>query len=268
MARIIAVVNQKGGVGKTTTVVNLGAALAEKGQRVLLVDLDPQGSLTSSFGIEVNANMPTAYQLLVNPAIHPSQALVSVRERLDLIPADIHLAAAELELVDQPGREYVLREVLGALSDRYDIILIDCGPNLGLLTVNALTAADEVIIPLLCEFLALRGIGTLFENIARVRRNLNPTLRVRGILPVMFDPRPSHTRQILEETRALFGDYVFPFAVRRSIRFAEAAVAGVPILEYAPHHPGAQVYRELAEVIINEQQGHSQKQQEGEQKQE
>ncbi len=251
MGTIIAVVNQKGGVGKTTTVVNLGAALAEKGKRVLLVDLDPQGSLSSSVGIEVQPDTPTMYTLLSHHDAPPHSAILSVKEHLDVIPSDIHLAAAELELVDRAGREHMLKKVLSPLRDEYDFILIDCPPNLGLLTVNALTAADEVIIPLQCEFLALRGLGTLFENIARVRKRLNPRLQVRGILPVMFDPRPWHTRQILEETRALFGDYVFPITVRRSIRFAEAAVAGMPILDYAPNHPGAQAYRELAEVLIN-----------------
>ena len=259
MATIIAVTNQKGGVGKTTTVVNLGAALAEKGKRVLLIDLDPQGSLSSAFGVEVASSMPTMYTLFVNPALDPRQALVHVRERIDLIPADIHLAAVELELVDKPGREYVLKEILTPLLDGYDYVLIDCGPNLGLLTVNALTAADEVIVPLVCEYLALRGLGTLFENIARVRSNLNRKLRVRGILPVMYDARSSHPRQILEETRALFGEFVFPVVVRRSIRFAEAAVLGAPILEYAPTHPGAQAYRELAEVIINGQENNGRK---------
>lgn len=257
MATIIAVTNQKGGVGKTTTVVNLGAALAEKGQRVLLVDLDPQGSLSSAFGVDVDETTPTMYALFVDPALDPHDAIVFVRERLGLIPADIHLAAVELELVNKPGREYVLKEILAPLKREFDYILIDCGPNLGLLTVNALSAADEVIVPLVCEYLALRGLGTLFENIAHVRRTLNRRLYVRGILPVMYDVRSSHPRQILEETRTLFGDFVFPIVVRRSIRFAEAAVIGAPILEYAPHHPGAQAYRDLAEVIINGQQRRS-----------
>lgn len=263
MATIIAVTNQKGGVGKTTTVVNLGAALAEKGKHILLVDLDPQGSLSSAFGVDVHPGMSTTYTLFVNPALDPRHALMHVRERIDLIPADIHLAAVELELVDKPGREYVLKEILTPLRDDYDYILIDCGPNLGLLTVNALTAADEVIVPLVCEFLALRGLGTLFENIALVRRNLNRNLHVRGILPVMYDARSSHPRQILEETRALFGEFVFPVVVRRSIRFAEAAVLGAPILEYAPTHPGAQAYRQLAEVIINGQERDEREQENG-----
>ena len=255
MARVIAVVNQKGGVGKTTTVANLGAALAERGQRVLLVDLDPQGSLSSSFGIEVQPDDITVYHVLVHPDMDLHEAIIQVRENVDLMPSDIHLAAAELELASRPQRAYVLKELLGQLDEEYDVILIDCGPSLGLLTVNALSAADEVIVPLLCEYLALRGIGTLFENIARVRQELNPTLRVGGILPVMYDGRASHPRQILAETRALFGDYVFPFVVRRSIRFAEAAVAGKPIIEYAPHHPGAEAYRQLAEAIIDGKQG-------------
>lgn len=253
MARVIAIVNQKGGVGKTTTTVNLGAALAEKGQRVLLVDLDPQGSLTSGLGVEETSNAVTTYQILINPAQDPARSIISVRERLDLIPADIHLAAAEVELVDQPSREYLLREALSPLRPQYDFVLIDCGPNLGLLTVNALTAADEVIIPLLCEYLSLRGMGILFESIARVRRNLNGRLRILGILPVMFDSRPTHMRDVLAEVRDFFGDYTFPVVVPKSIRFAEASVAGMPILEYAPRHPGAKAYRQLAEVIVNGQ---------------
>ncbi len=252
MARIIAVVNQKGGVAKTTTVANLGAALAEKGYRALLVDLDPQGSLTSAFGWELDPDQESVYHLLIDPTRDPTSVKRSVRDRLDLLPANMHLAAAELELAQLPRREFALKRVLDVVADEYDFILIDCGPSLGLLTINALVAADEVLIPLLTEFLALRGIGALFETIARVRKRLNPKLRVLGILPVMHDNRTLHTRRILEETRALFGDYVFPFTVRRSIRFAEAAVAGKPITEYAPHHPGARVYRELAEAIINE----------------
>ncbi len=253
MSRVIAVVNQKGGVGKTTTVANLGAALAEKGRRVLMIDLDPQGSLSSSFGLDVQPAERTLYHLLIDPSLDPHRSILRIRERLDLLPADIHLAAAELELADRPQRTHVLKGMLERLADDYDFVLIDCGPSLGLLTVNALVAAQEIIVPLLCEYLALRGIGTLFENIARVRHHLNPELRVRGVLPVMFDRRPSHTRQILAEARALFGDYMFPFEVKRSIRFAEATVAGQPMIEYAPHHPGAHVYRQLAEAIIDDQ---------------
>ncbi|NPA90683.1 MAG: ParA family protein [Chloroflexi bacterium] len=252
MARIIAVVNQKGGVAKTTTVANLGAALAEKGYPTLLVDLDPQGSLGSAFGVEPDENAPTVYHLLIGQVKDVDQVRVRVREKLDLLPANIHLAAAELELAQQPHREKALKRVLDPLRGTYDFILIDCGPSLGLLTINALVAADEVLVPLVTEYLALRGIGALFETIARVRRRLNPRLRILGILPVMHDRRPLHSRQILEEAKALLGDYILPLTVPRSIRFAEAAVAGMPITEYAPRHPGAQVYRQLAEVIIHE----------------
>lgn len=251
MARVIAVVNQKGGVGKTTTVVNLGAALAERGFPTLLVDMDPQGSLGSALGVEANADTPTIYHLLVDPSRDPTEVIVNVRPHLDLIPANVHLAAAEQELSQVPEREFRLRKVLAGLHPRYEFILIDCGPSLSLLTLNALTAADEIIVPLVCEFLALRGIGTLFETVARVRQSLNPHLKVRGILPVMFDARPVHVRQILKEARALFGEYMFPVTVQRSIRFSEAAVAGMPILEYAPNHPGTQAFRKLAEVLTH-----------------
>lgn len=251
MTRIIAVANQKGGVGKTTTVINLGAALAEKGHSTLLVDLDPQAALTSTFGINPSDLPASVYHVLlaqemdVNKAIQPH-----TRPCLDILPANIHLAGAEVELVTQAGREYLLREALTPLKGNYDFILIDCSPSLGVLTINALTAADEVLVPLLCEFLPLRGMGMLFDTIRRVRERTNPRLRVLGILVTLFDGRTLHTREVLEEVRAMFGDNVFDTVVRKSIRFAEATAAEMPLLEYEPSHEGSAAYRSLAEEIL------------------
>ncbi len=250
MARIISVVNQKGGVGKTTTTVNLGAALAELGQKVLLVDLDPQAALTASFD-RPNPLKGSVYDLLVDPSKDPHDVIYNARPGLDVLPSHGDLAAADVELASVPGREYLLKEVLSSVKGDYDFILLDCGPNLGLITVNALVAANEVLIPLLPEYLPLRGMGLLLETIRKIKKKLNPNLRILGILGTMYDGRTIHSREVLAEVRSLFGERVFDVVVKKSIRFAEAPVARQPILEYAPRHPGAQAYRELAEVIIH-----------------
>jgi len=252
MGRVIAVANQKGGVGKTTTVINLGAALAERQQRTLLIDLDPQAALTSSFGLQPGTLERTIYNVFVTHSNLPLAAIIHpVRPFLDLVPANIDLAAAEIELASALGREYILRDALENARQQYDFILIDCGPSLGLLTVNALTAADEVLIPIVCEFLVMRAIGTLVQTIYKVRKRLNPKLRVLGILGTMYDARTIHAREVLEELRSFFGGKVFDVVIKKSIRFAEAPAAHQPILEYASRHPGAQAYRDLAEVIIH-----------------
>ncbi len=250
MARVIAVANQKGGVGKTTTTVNLGSALAELGQRVLLVDLDPQAALTDSFE-KPNPLPGSIYDLLVDPTRDPRRVIYNVRPGLDVLPSHGDLAAADVELASVPGREYLLKEVLVPLRRGYDFIMLDCGPNLGLITVNALVASDEVLIPLLPEYLPLRGMGLLLETLRKIRGKLNPNLHILGILGTMYDGRTIHSREVLAEVRSLFGERVFDVVVKKSIRFAEAPVAKQPILEYAPRHPGAQAYRELAEVIIH-----------------
>ena len=252
MGRVIAVANQKGGVGKTTTVINLGAALAERQQRTLLIDLDPQAALSSSFGLQPDTLERTIYNVFATQSNFPLAALIHpVRPFLDVVPANIDLAAAEVELASALGREYILRDALTDVRRRYDFIILDCGPNLGLLTINALTAADEVLIPITCEFLAMRAIGMLVQTIARVKRRLNPDLQVLGILGTMYDARLIHSREVLEELRSFFGAKVFDMVIRKSIRFAEAPAAHQPILEYAGRHPGAQAYRDLAEVIIH-----------------
>lgn len=251
MGRVIAVVNQKGGVGKTTTVINLGAALAERQQRTLLIDLDPQAALSNSFGLQPDTLEHTIYNVLTGPDFPLAAVIHPVRPFLDLVPANIDLAAAEVELVSALGREYLLRDALEDIRHQYAFILFDCGPNLGLLTVNALTAADEVLIPIICEFLAMRAIGMLIQTISRVKKRLNPNLHVLGILGTMYDARTIHTREVLDELRSFLGKKVFDIVIKKSIRFAEAPAAHQPILEYASRHPGAQAYRDLAEVIIH-----------------
>jgi chromosome partitioning protein len=253
MARIIAIANQKGGVGKTTTAINLGVALANLGCHVLLVDLDPQAALSYGVGVQADGLARTIYDALVNDQLDPASLIHPVRNGVDLVPANIDLAAAELELISAFSREHVLQGVLAPLAPRYDYILIDCGPNLGLLTINALTAADMVLIPMQCEFFALRAISLLLRTIRRVQARLNPRLTVFGILGTMYQTGTRHADEVLTQARSLFGEHVFDFYVKKSIRFAEASALGQSILEYAPSHEGAAAYRTLAEVLRNDQ---------------
>lgn len=249
---IIALANQKGGVGKTTTTINLGAALAEKGKRVLLVDLDPQAALSNGVGVQSDNLTRTIYNALVGGEQDVVGLLVPVQPRIDLLPANIDLAAAEIELVSALSRESLLKDVLAPLASRYDFILIDCGPNLGLLTINALTAADLVLIPLQCEYFALRAISALLKTVLRVRSRLNPKLIVAGILGTMYQTGTRHAEEVLGQARTLFDQRVFDVYIKKSIRFAEASAAGKSMLEYAPDHEGTEAYRSLAEVIIHD----------------
>jgi chromosome partitioning protein len=251
MSQVIAVCNQKGGVGKTTTTVNLGAGLAELDQRVLLVDLDPQAALTASWDIMPAEQDRTIYNLLLDDRLPVASALRAVRPRIDVLPADINLAAAEIELFSALGRESILEGILARVDDGYDYILVDCPPNLGLLTINALVASDGILIPLQCEYLALRGLGMLLDTLYKIKRKLNPDLEVTGILATLYSTRTIHAREVLEEVQAMFGERVFDTVVRSSIRFAEAALARMPILEYAPSHPGAVAYRAIAKEVLN-----------------
>lgn len=251
MTQTLAVCNQKGGVGKTTTTVNLGAALAEAGLSVLLVDLDPQAALTASWGLAAADPEPTVYNLLVDDSVPFQQVVRSVRERIDVLPAGIDLAAAEIELFSALGRERILKEVLAAGERAYDFVLVDCPPNLGLLTINALVAATGVIIPLQCEFLAMRGLSMLLDTLNRVKRKLNPGLEITGILATLYSTRTTHSREVLEEVRSAFGAKVFDTVIYNSIRFAESSLAHQPLLEYESRHPGARAYRELAKEVIN-----------------
>lgn len=251
MTQIIAVCNQKGGVGKTTTTVNLGAGLAELEQRVLLVDLDPQAALTASWDILPTEQDRTIYNLLLDDRLPVGGALRTVRPRIDVLPADINLAAAEIELFSALGRESILQGILARVEDGYDYVLVDCPPNLGLLTINALVAGDGIVIPLQCEYLALRGLGMLLDTLYKIKRKLNPGLEITGILPTMYSSRTVHAREVLEEVQAMFGERVFETVITSSIRFAEAALARMPILEYAPSHPGAKAYRAVAKEVLN-----------------
>ncbi len=251
-ARIVAFANQKGGVGKTTTAVSLGAAFAELGGRILLVDFDPQGGCGLALGIEPGSLDVSVYNALLDRSCEAEDVVTKTRvPGLELLPSNIDLAAAELMLVSEVAREQTLMRILTPLRVKYDFILVDCPPSLGLLTINALTAADGVIVPLECEYYALRGMALLIDSIDRVRERLNPRLQLDGIVATMFDGRTLHAREVLERVREAFGAAVFTTVIRKTIRFAEAPVVGEPILTYAPRSPGAQAYRQLAEEVMD-----------------
>ncbi len=250
-ATVIAMCNQKGGVGKTTTTINLGAALVELGRRVLLVDFDPQGSLSVGLGVNPHNLELSIYNLLLSRDVSVDEVIEPTTvEGLDILPSNIDLSAAELQLVSEVAREQTLLRVLEKVTDRYDVILIDCAPSLGLLTVNALTAADGVVVPLECEFFALRGVALLTDTIEKVQQRLNPQLQLIGILGTMYDPRTLHSREVLERVVQAFGDTVFHTVVRRTIKFPETTVAGEPITTYASDSPGAGAYRMLAREVL------------------
>ena len=250
-ARIIAMVNQKGGVGKTTSTVSLGAALAGYGRKVLLVDFDPQGALSISLGFNPNEMDLTVYNLLTQADCHVGDVIIGTDvENLDLLPSNIDLSAAELQLVSEVGREYALQRALAPIVDEYDVVLIDCQPSLGLLTLNALTAANDVIVPMECEYFALRGVALLKDTIDKVSSRLNPDLRIMGVLATMYDPRTLHSREVLTTVEQAFGDLVFQTTINRTIKFPDAAVAGEPITSFAPGSSGAEAYEQLAREVL------------------
>ena len=250
-ARVIAMVNQKGGVGKTTSTINLGAALAELGRKVLMVDFDPQGALSAGFGVNPHELDTTVYTVMMDRKTDVRDAIRATEfPNMDLLPANIDLSAAEVQLVNEVAREQVLASALKKVKDDYDVVLIDCQPSLGLLTVNALTAADGVIIPLICEFFALRAVALLVDSIEKVQDRLNPDLRIDGVLATMFDSRTLHSKEVLARIVEAFGDKVFDTVIKRTVKFPDATVSAEPILTYAPTHTGAIAYRELAKEFI------------------
>jgi chromosome partitioning protein len=249
-ARIIALCNQKGGVGKTTTAINLGASLAAYGRKVLAIDFDPQGALTAGLGVPSH-DVTTIYDLLLGSVKDVSSAIVeTATPNLHVIPANIDLSAAEVHLVNEVAREQILARVIRQVSDRYDVILIDCQPSLGLLTVNALTAAHGVLIPLECEYFALRGVALLVETVEKVRDRLNPAIQLDGILATMYDSRTLHSREVLERVVDAFGDSVLETVIGRTVKFPDASVAGAPLNVFAPDHAAAEAYRSVARELI------------------
>jgi chromosome partitioning protein len=247
--RIIAVANQKGGVGKSTTAVNLGAGLAEMGRRVVVVDLDPQGNASTGLGVDRDRRAVTSYDLLMGLVDLPEALVPTEVEGLWVVPASIDLAGAEVELVSHLARERRLASALEPARGAYDVVLIDCPPSLGLLTVNALTAADEVLVPIQCEYYALEGLGQLIRNLRLIQESVNPRLRLSGILLTMFDPRTRLADQVVAEVRAFFGTRVYDTIIPRSVRLAEAPGFGRPITRYDPASRGAEAYRGLAEEV-------------------
>jgi chromosome partitioning protein len=249
-ARVIAMCNQKGGVGKTTSTINLGAALVEYGRKVLLVDLDPQGALSVGLGVPAQQLERTVYNALMERRTTLADVVVPTDvPGLDLAPSNIDLSAAEVQLVSEVAREQTLLRVLASVKERYDYILIDCQPSLGLLTVNALTAAQGVVIPLECEFFSLRGVALLVDTIDKVKERLNPALEIDGILATMYDSRTVHCREVFSRVVEAFGDTVFQTVIHRTVRFPETTVAGQPITTWAPTSSGAAAYRDLAKEV-------------------
>ena len=250
-ARIISMCNQKGGVGKTTTTINLGASLAELGRKVLLVDFDPQGSLSVGLGLNPHEMDLTVYNLLMEPDVSFDEVVVpSGVPGMDLLPSNIDLSAAEVQLVHEVAREQTLQRVLAPAVKDYDVILVDCQPSLGLLTVNALTASDGVIVPLECEYFALRGVALLKTTIDKVKQRLNPRLEIDGVLGTMFDGRTLHSREVMERLVQAWGDKVFHTVIRRTVKFSDSTVAGEPITSYASSSAGADAYRQLAKEVL------------------
>lgn len=248
--KVVAIINQKGGVGKSTTAINLSAALGEMGKQVLLIDLDPQGNSSSGLGIEKSSVQNCIYDALLNDVPLQDIIIPDVSVGLDVVPATINLAGAEVELVSEMARENRLKDAIGVMRGRYDYVFIDCPPSLGLLTINALVAADKLLIPIQCEFYALEGVTKLLDSMKRVKTRLNPSLDIYGVLLTMSDTRTTLSRQVSEEVRRYFGKLVFETSIPRTVKLSEAPSFGQPITQYDPSGKGAQSYVELAKEVI------------------
>ena len=252
MGKAIAIFNQKGGVGKTTTNINLAACLAIRGKRVLVLDIDPQGNTTSGIGVTKRNLKNTVYNILIDKNYDPRKAIIKTNiENLDLIPASVDLAGAEVELVGMEGRENALKVGLEKIKDNYDYIFIDCPPSLGLLTINSLAAVDSVLVPIQCEFYALEGVSQLVSTIDLVKKSLNPKLEIQGVILSMFDGRTNLSLQVVQEVKKYFGNKVYATVIPRNVRLAEAPSYGMPITEYDPKSKGAEAYGDFADEFLD-----------------
>ena len=251
MSKVIAVANQKGGVGKTTTAINLSSCLAAKGKKVLVIDMDPQGNTSSGFGVNKNELENTIYELILGECTIEECLIRDVVDNVSLIPANVNLAAAEIELIDVDRKEYILKNEVDWIKDRFDYIVIDCPPSLSMLTVNAMTTADSVLVPIQCEYYALEGLSQLIHTVNLVRERLNPTLDIEGILFTMYDSRTNLSSQVVENVRSHLDQRIYKTMIPRNIRLAEAPSYGIPINLYDPRSAGAESYMALAEEVIN-----------------
>ena len=251
VGKAIAIFNQKGGVGKTTTNINLAACLAIRGKKVLVLDIDPQGNTTTGLGISKKDLEVTTHEILIDDDHHPEEAVIPTGiENLDILPASVQLAGAEVELINIPGREKRLKMAIDVLKPKYDYIFVDCPPSLGILTINALTAVDSVLIPIQCEFYALEGVSQLMSTIEIVKQNMNPDLQIEGVILSMFDGRTNLSIQVVEEVKRFFGEKVYTTVIPRNVRLAEAPSHGVPVIHYDPKSSGAIAYMEFAEEFL------------------
>ena len=254
MGKAIAIFNQKGGVGKTTTNINLAACLAMKGKKILILDIDPQGNTTSGVGISKKNLEITTHEILIEDNYDPEDAILSTGvENLDIIPASVQLAGAEVELIELAGREKRLKRAIDVLKPKYDYIFIDCPPSLGILTINSLTAVDSVLIPIQCEFYALEGVSQLMSTIDIVQRNMNPDLEIQGVILSMFDGRTNLSMQVVEEVKKYFKEKVYTTVIPRNVRLAEAPSHGMPVIQYDPKSSGAIAYMEFAEEFLGDE---------------
>ena len=250
MGRIIAIANQKGGVGKTTTSINLAAALAELGKKVLLIDTDPQGNATSGFGIEKNELDNTIYELILDECSIRDCTIDNVIPNVSVIPSNVNLAAAEIELIGIERKEFILKSAVDYVNDKYDYIIIDCPPSLNMLTINSMTTADSVLVPIQCEYYALEGLSQLIHTVNLVKARLNPDLEMEGVVFTMYDSRTNLSMQVVENVKSNLKQYIFTTMIPRNIRLAEAPSFGMPIIKYDPKSTGAEAYLNLAEELI------------------